>query len=74
MCTIRIYTLAGELVQTIEHTDGDGDEPWGSRTLADYQVNRYLQRVAPGIYIFHVESHVPGHEGESKLGKFVIIK
>jgi hypothetical protein len=30
--------------------------------------------VAPGIYLFHVESHVQGHEGESKVGKFVIVK
>ena len=73
-CTIRIYTLAGELVRVIDHTDGSGDEAWGSRATADYQVNEYLQRVAPGIYLFHVESHVPGHEGESKVGKFVIVK
>ena len=73
-CTIRIYTLAADLVQTIEHDDGSGDEAWGSSTLGDYQVNRFLQYVAPGIYLFHVESHVAGHEGESKVGKFVIIK
>jgi hypothetical protein len=73
-CTIRIYTLAGDLVQTIEHNDGTGDEAWGSRALGDYQVNRFLQYVAPGVYLFHVESHVPGHKGESKVGKFVIIK
>ena len=74
ICTIRIYTLAGEHIRTIEHNDGDGDEPWGSRALGDYQVNKYLQFVAPGVYLFHVESHVPGHEGEQKVGKFVIIK
>ncbi len=73
-CTISIYTLAGEHIRTIEHNDGSGDEPWGSRALGDYQTNEYLQRVAPGIYVFRVESHVAGHEGESKLGKFVIIK
>ncbi|MDZ7724243.1 MAG: hypothetical protein U5R06_15915 [candidate division KSB1 bacterium] len=74
ICTIRIYTLAGEHIRTIEHDDGSGDEPWGSRVLGDYQVNKYLQFVAPGPYLFHVESHVPGHEGEEKIGKFVIIK
>lgn len=74
ICTIRIYTLAGEHIKTIEHNDGSGDEPWGSRALGDYQVNKYLQFVAPGTYLFHVESHVPGHEGEEKIGKFVIIK
>lgn len=74
ICTIRIYTLAGEHIRTIEHDDGSGAEPWGSRALGDYQVNKYLQFVAPGTYLFHVESHVPGHEGEEKIGKFVIIK
>jgi hypothetical protein len=74
LCTIRIYTLAGDLVIKIEHTDESGDEAWGSRALADYQVSQYMQYVAPGIYLFHVESHVSGHEGESKVGKFVIIK
>jgi hypothetical protein len=73
-CTIRIYTLAGDLVQTIKHDDGTGDESWGSRALGDYQVNKFLQYVAPGTYLFHIESHVFGHEGESKVGKFVIIK
>lgn len=73
-CTIRIYTLAGDLVTTIKHDDGSGSESWGSKAFGDYQVNRYLQYVAPGIYLFHVESHAEGHEGESKVGKFVIIK
>lgn len=73
-CTIRLYTLAGALVREIEHDDGTGDESWGSRALGDYQVNQYLQYVAPGVYLYHVESHVSGHEGESKIGKFVIIK
>jgi hypothetical protein len=73
-CTIRIYTLAGDLVRTLEHNSGDGDEPWGSKAIGDYQVTRYLQFVAPGTYLFQVESHVAGHEGESKIGKFVIIK
>ena len=74
ICTIRIDTLAGELVKTIEHDDGSGDESWGSKTLGDYQVNKFLQYVAPGTYLYHVESHVSGHKGESKIGKFVIIK
>jgi hypothetical protein len=73
-CTIRIYTLAGELVREIKHDDGSGSEPWGSRAIGDYQVTKYLQYVAPGPYLFQVESHVKGHEGETKIGKFVIIK
>ncbi|MBW8034912.1 MAG: hypothetical protein FVQ79_04550 [Planctomycetes bacterium] len=74
ICTIRIYTLAADLVVTIEHDDGSGDVSWGSKVFGDYQVNQYLQFVAPGIYLYHIESHVEGHKGESKVGKFVIIK
>ena len=73
-CTIRIYTLAGDFVRKIEHDDGSGDEAWGSRAFGDYQVTKYLQYVAPGIYLYHVESHVDGHKGESRVGTFVIIK
>jgi len=73
-CTIRIYTLAGDLVRKIEHDDGSGDEAWGSRALGDYQVSKYLQFVAPGIYLAHVESRVEGYKGDSKVAKFVIIK
>ncbi len=61
-CTIRIYTLSGNLVQTLKHSDGTGSERWnllsGSR-----------QQVASGIYIYHVESTF----GE-KIGRFAVIK
>tara|TARA_Y100000588_G_scaffold372044_1_gene444127 strand:- start:27 stop:2048 length:2022 start_codon:yes stop_codon:yes gene_type:complete len=73
-CTIRIYTLAGEILQTIEHDDGSGDSSWGSKTLGDYQVNKYLQAVAPGIYIWHITNNVESNKGETKAGTFVIIK
>jgi len=73
-CTIRIYTLAGELVREIEHDDGSGSEAWGSIKTLDYQTNRWMQYVAPGFYIFLVESHVPGQEGETYIGKFAIIR
>jgi hypothetical protein len=67
-CTIRIYTMSGELVQTLEHgEDGsnllDGDEPWDLKTKDGLDI-------APGVYIFHVDA--PGI-GE-KVGKFAIIK
>jgi hypothetical protein len=64
-CTIRIYTLAGELVDTIEHksTVIDGAATWD--LLSKDNVG-----VAYGVYIYHVEA--PGI-GE-KIGKFAIIK
>jgi hypothetical protein len=48
---IRIYTLSGELIRTIEHTDGTQLERWDIRNANDVPV-------ASGIYIAHVE--LPG--------------
>lgn len=73
LCTIRIYTLAGDLVKTIEH-DGLGEVSWGDRQDGSYMLTDFRDNVAPGLYVYHVESHVPGYEGESHVGKFMIIK
>ncbi len=64
-CTIRIFTLAGELVQTIHHFSSldNGREFWNL-------LNRDGFSVAYGIYFAHIEA--PGI-GE-KLLKFAIIK
>ncbi len=64
-CTIRIYTVNGELVQTLTH-DGnmtDGTVSWDLRTKDNMEV-------APGLYIFHVDAPGIG----SHIGKFAIIK
>jgi hypothetical protein len=63
-CTIRIYTVRGELVQTLRH-DGsnDGYVPWDLRTKDNLDI-------APGLYIFHVDGHGAG----THIGKFAIIK
>ena len=64
-CTIRIYSLSGKLVQTIEHnsTISDGQEAWNL-------VSKDGMDIAYGIYVFHVDA--PGI-GE-KIGRFAIIK
>ena len=64
-CTIRIYTLAGELIRTLDHDSSidDGKEFWDLLT-------RDNMEVAYGLYFFHVDA--PGI-GE-KTGKFAIIK
>ncbi|MFN4111862.1 MAG: hypothetical protein ACK4G1_06265, partial [Ignavibacteria bacterium] len=64
-CTIRIFTLAGELVQTIYHSSSleNGREFWNL-------LNRDGFGVAYGIYFAHIDA--PGI-GE-KLLKFAIIK
>jgi hypothetical protein len=64
-CTIRIYTLNGELVQTLKH-DGNinkGFIEWNLR-------NSDQLEIAPGLYIYHVD----GGEVGTYIGKFAIIK
>ncbi len=60
-CTIRVYTLAGDLVRTIEHDSGGGDESWDLLSLNG-------QQVASGIYFYHIDSNA----GEF-VGRFAVI-
>lgn len=71
--TIRIYTLDGDLVRTIEHK---WPRPEGSAFLSDYSsrvgwdlISRNTQAVTSGIYLYRVDSPVG-----SQVGKIVIIK
>jgi len=61
-CTIRIYTLAGDLVETIDHSDGSGTARWNLLSSS-------RQQVASGIYLYHVESPYGEH-----LGRFSVVK
>lgn len=62
-CTIKIYTVRGDLVKTISVPDGAG------AIVSWDQVTDYGQFVESGIYIFHLE-----YSGGTKLGKFAIIR
>jgi hypothetical protein len=61
--TIRIYTMRGVLVHTIDHDDGSGVALWD-------QVTSYGQFVESGVYIFHIETP----EGRSTSGRFAIVR
>lgn len=74
ICTIRIYNLALDHIVTIEHDDGLGEEAWGSNVENNYMLTKFSTNVMPGMYFYHITSHVPGHEGEEATGKFVVIK
>ncbi len=63
-CNIKIYSELGELIETIEHTNGSGDEAWDSLTSSG-------QIVVSGIYIAVIEDLV---NGVNKIVKFVIIR
>jgi hypothetical protein len=63
-CTIRIYTVKGDLVQTLRHEGSDdGYLPWDLRTKDNLDV-------APGLFLFQVDAGPLG----TTIGKFAIIK
>jgi len=61
-CTIKIFTVDGDLVQTIEHTNPTGREEWNLLTSEN-------RPIVSGIYFFHVESSL----GE-KVGRFAVVR
>jgi len=76
-CTIKIFTERGDLITTLEHTDGSGDEYWNSITSS-------RQVVVSGLYIAYIEvtedyydpvTNDPLYKkGDSTFKKFVIIR
>jgi hypothetical protein len=73
VCTIRIYSLAGDLVITIVHDrmeDLDNGDYASTGTETWDLVSRNGQDVASGVYIFSVEA-----DGfDTRVGKFVVIR
>ncbi len=63
-CTIKIWTVSGDHVQTIHHdgTNGDGQAPWDL-------ISRNGQECESGIYLFTIDSPVG-----QQTGKFIIIR
>lgn len=67
VCTIRIYSIDGDLIQEIDHYQPNGG-PKAQHERWDI-ISRNTQSVVTGIYLYHIESEM----GE-QLGKIVIIK
>jgi hypothetical protein len=62
-CTVRIYTIAGDLVRTLEHNDVTyGALGWDLTGEAGVLV-------ASGIYVYHVDAPDYGE----KIGKFAVL-
>lgn len=60
-CTLRIFTLAGELVKTLDKDDDSSQLTWDL-------TNRDGRLVASGVYLFHVEAPGVG----SHVGKLAV--
>jgi hypothetical protein len=65
--TVRIYTIAGDLVQTLGHdgSGGNGALPWNL-------ISRNGQDVTSGVYLFSVEPQ--DKRFREFVGKFVVIR
>ncbi|MFO7889962.1 MAG: hypothetical protein R6V04_06450 [bacterium] len=61
-CTIKIFTVDGDLVKTIEHNSTSGREEWNLLTSE-------RRPIVSGIYFYHVKSDL----GE-KIGRFAVIR
>lgn len=62
-CTIRIYTIRGDLVKTIDVTTGMG-------AIASWdQVTDFGQFIESGMYIYHLDSPLG-----KKIGKFAVVR
>jgi hypothetical protein len=74
-CLIRIYTVAGDLVQILPHNQEGDRSRWNSLYSEHWDLNtRNFQQAASGLYYFSVEDKTAGGEGNIATGKFVIIK
>jgi hypothetical protein len=64
-CTIRIYTIEGELVDTIEHMADfdDGTAEWDMLTKDNLDISY-------GVYVYHIDASGVGEI----VGKFAVIK
>lgn len=81
-CVIRIYSLAGDLVQELHHNGAyQADILTVSKAAAQGitasgmhgwdLLSRHRQIIAPGVYLFSVENKA---DSKRKVGKFVIVK
>ena len=64
-CTIRIFTINGELVDTIEHENAfsDGSAEWKMLTKDNLSISY-------GVYVYQIDAPGVG----AKIGKFAVIK
>ncbi len=76
-CRIDIYTERGDLIQTIDHEDGSGDEAWNLLTssrqvvvsgvyIATFTVTRDVRDPATGNLLYR--------KGERAIRKFIVIR
>lgn len=82
-CLIRIYTVAGDLVDMVPHNiPGDDNQGWRDDFAEAWDLNsRNHQQVVAGMYLFTVEEFKTDADGKAEptsrdvqTGKFVVIR
>ena len=77
-CLIRIYTMAGDLVDIVPHNlSGDDASGWNDAKAEPWDLNsRNHQQVVAGLYMFTVEEFDNDEKstGGMEVGKFVVIR
>jgi len=76
-CIIKIYSERGDLIETINHNNGSGDEPWNL-------ISSGRQVVVSGLYIAHFEvsediidqesGELIFKKGQSTYKKFLVVR
>jgi len=74
-CTIKIYSESGDLVKTLYHTSGSGDESWGV-LLTEHSTTDSGQLIVSGIYIaVIIENNEDGTPtGNKHYVKFAVVR
>ena len=68
-CTLRIYTVTGDLIKTIEHQTGSADERWDQVTASN-------QKIASGVYILQIDNaqDLDRNSLPGAIEKFVVVR
>jgi hypothetical protein len=68
-CQIKIFTVTGEYINTINHeNENSGNAIWDLRTINN-------QEIAPGLYIYYVEQmDNTGKVMSNHIGKFAVVR
>jgi hypothetical protein len=70
--TINIYSVSGDLIRSLKHGPDEGGNLSGSKVWDQRSANGLL--VAPGMYLYVVQSETEGTSGSKTTGKLMIIR
>jgi hypothetical protein len=69
VCKIKVYSESGDLIKVLNHTNGYGDESWGTLSQ-EWQTKTTGQMLVSGLYIARIETP----DGQAKNIKFLVVR